>query len=74
MMSATLPLSLRCPASARVCSAGGQSFNKLRIFNMTSFSKILFLDADILALRNMDHIMENDMFTGAVTFACCNHK
>jgi len=60
---------------ARVsCLAGGQSFNKLRIFNMTSFSKILFLDADILALRNMDHIMENDMFTGAVTFACCNHK
>jgi hypothetical protein len=50
----------------------GMSFNKLRIFGMTEFRKILFIDADVLILRNIDHIMLEPDFTGAFTTECCN--
>ena len=48
------------------------SFNKLRIFNMTEYRKILFIDADVLILRNVDHIMHEPDFTAAFTTECCN--
>lgn len=50
----------------------GMSFNKLRIFKMTEFRKILFIDADVLVLRNVDHIMLEPDFTAAFTTECCN--
>jgi len=50
----------------------GMSFNKLRIFNMTQFRKILFIDADVMILRNIDHIMLEPDFTAAFTVECCN--
>ena len=50
----------------------GMSFNKLRIFSYTEFRKILFIDADVLILRNIDHIMLEPDFTGAFTTECCN--
>jgi hypothetical protein len=50
----------------------GMSFNKLRIFNMTEYKKILFIDADVLVLRNIDHVMLEPDFTAAFTTECCN--
>jgi hypothetical protein len=51
----------------------GMSFNKLRIFNMTEFRKILFIDADVMVLRNVDHVMLEPDFTAAFTTECCNN-
>ena len=50
----------------------GMSFNKMRIFDMVEFRKILFIDADVLLLKNIDHIMLEPDFTAAFTTECCN--
>jgi len=50
----------------------GMSFNKLRIFDMIEFKKILFIDADVLVMKNIDHIMLEPDFTAAFTTECCN--
>ena len=50
----------------------GMSFNKLRIFDMVEFRKILFIDADVLLLKNIDHIVLEPDFTAAFTTECCN--
>ena len=50
----------------------GMSFNKLRIFSYTEFRKILFIDADVLILRNIDWVMLEPDFTAAFTTECCN--
>ena len=44
----------------------GMSLNKMQIFNMTQFKKIIFLDADTLIFKNIDHLFgpEYPMFTG----------
>ncbi|KAL0240807.1 hypothetical protein GEMRC1_006043 [Eukaryota sp. GEM-RC1] len=47
----------RCPesfTSSRYCSAG--LFSKLYVWNMTNYSSILFLDADIVLTQNVDEL------------------
>jgi alpha-N-acetylglucosamine transferase len=61
------PTPTRLPLPACPCS-----FNKLRVFNMTAYHKLLWMDADTLALKNIDHLMREPMFTGAFTVDCCN--
>ena len=41
---------------------------------MTQFRKIVFMDADTIVFRNLDHLFgpEYPMFTAALTYACCN--
>jgi hypothetical protein len=41
---------------------------------MTQYKKIVFMDADTLVFRNIDHLFgpEYPMFTAAFTTACCN--
>lgn len=34
------------------------SFDKLKIFGLTEFEKIVFLDSDMLVLQNIDHLFE----------------
>jgi alpha-N-acetylglucosamine transferase len=50
----------------------GMSFNKLRIFRMTEFKKIMFIDADVAIFQNIDWIMHEPDFTAAFTTECCN--
>ena len=50
----------------------GMSFNKLRIFDMVEFKKILFVDADVMVMRNIDWVMLEPDFTAAFTTECCN--
>jgi alpha-N-acetylglucosamine transferase len=50
----------------------GMSFNKLRIFGYTEYRKILFIDADVMVLRNIDHVLLEPGFTAAFTTECCN--
>lgn len=50
------------------------SLNKLQIFNMTHFKKLIFMDSDTIAFKNLDHLFgpEYPMFTAAMTYSCCN--
>ena len=45
----------------------GLSLNKMQIFNMTQYRKIVFMDADTIVFKNLDHLFgpEYPMFTGA---------
>lgn len=50
----------------------GMAFQKLHVFNMTQFRKLLWVDADAMVLRNIDHLLREPTFTAAYTHACCN--
>ena len=39
---------------------------KLKIFGMTQFDKLIFLDADIMVLKNLDHLFEYPHMTSAL--------
>lgn len=41
---------------------------------MTQYRKLLWMDADTLALKNIDHLLKEPMFTAAFTFDCCNQN
>lgn len=40
--------------------------SKFEIFNMTDYDKLLFLDADIMILKNLDHLFEYPHMTSAL--------
>ena len=50
----------------------GMAFNKLTIFGMTEFRKLLWLDSDTLMLRNVDYLLVQPSFTAAFTNDCNN--
>ena len=50
----------------------GMAFNKLLVFNMTQFRKVLWLDSDAFVVRNIDHLVREPMLTGAFVTACCH--
>ncbi len=50
----------------------GYALNKLAIFNMTEFDRVVFVDADSLVLRNIDHLASATPFAASSTFVCCN--
>jgi len=41
------------------------NFSKLRLWELEQFNKVVFLDADALVIRNIDHLFELDEFTAA---------
>jgi hypothetical protein len=50
----------------------GMSLNKLRVFNLTQFRKVIFMDSDTLVLKNIDHLMREPYFSAPATFSCHN--
>lgn len=50
----------------------GMAFNKLRVFGMTQYRSLLWLDADTVMLRNVDHLVVQPEFTAAFTNDCNN--
>lgn len=50
----------------------GMAFNKLTIFGMTEFRRLLWLDSDTIMLRNVDHLLVQPSFTAAFTNDCNN--
>lgn len=42
------------------------TFTKFKIFSFTEFDKIIFLDADIMVLKNIDHLFEKPHLTAAL--------
>lgn len=51
------------PALAKTWS---YCLSKFEIFNMTEYDKVLFLDADIMILKNLDHIFQYPHMTSAL--------
>lgn len=43
----------------------GPTFTKLQLWTMTDLSKVVFLDADMLVLQNIDDLFERDEFSAA---------
>jgi hypothetical protein len=54
--------------------AWGMALNKLKVFSKLEYRKVLWSDADILVLNNIDHLMMRPDFSGAFTNDCCNRK
>jgi len=40
--------------------------------NYTEFASVVFIDADQLVLRNIDHLAAEPGFTSSYTLTCCN--
>lgn len=41
-------------------------WTQFRVFNLTQFDKIVFLDADVMVLQNLDHLFEKPHMTAAL--------
>jgi len=70
-----LPASEHTKKIAGGLQAGwGMAFNKLRVFGMTEHRRVLWMDADTLVLRNVDHLLAQPEFTAAFTNDCNNNN
>lgn len=49
----------------------GLAISKLRLFSLP-YDKLLWLDSDVFALHNLDHLLFYPEFTAAFTNDCCN--
>lgn len=54
----------------------GMSLQRMVIFNMTQYAKIVWSDADTLVLKNMDHLFgpEYPTLSSSFTHGCCNRN
>lgn len=48
------------------------AFNKLVVFNLTEFRKLLWMDSDTLVLKNIDHLLREPSFSATALPACCH--
>eukprot|EP01095_Lingulamoeba_sp_RSL-Kostka_P016272 TRINITY_DN790_c0_g2_i1.p1 TRINITY_DN790_c0_g2~~TRINITY_DN790_c0_g2_i1.p1 ORF type:complete len:424 (-),score=87.22 TRINITY_DN790_c0_g2_i1:463-1656(-) len=47
------------------------AFNKLLVWNQTQFDKFLFLDADVIPVNNLDHLLNEPELTAPWNFCHC---
>ena len=47
-------------------SSWNYTFDKIRIWGLTQFEKIIFVDSDIIIVRNIDHLFEREAFTASL--------
>lgn len=52
--------------NARFSGIWRNCFTKIKIFNLTQFEKIVFLDCDILILKNIDNLFNKPHMTAAI--------
>ena len=48
------------------------AFNKLHVFNLTRFRKLVWIDADDFFVANVDHLLGAPPLTGSMVTACIN--
>ena len=54
-----LPASIEIPLNYKENSGHwGNTFDKLHLFGLTNFSKLVYLDSDMIVLSNLDHLFE----------------
>lgn len=51
-----------------------QAFSKLRVWSLIEYEKVLFLDADVMVLKNLDHLFQEPEFTAALSWNCGNAR
>ena len=51
----------------------GMALNKLRVFHLTQYRKVLWMDGDTLVLKNVDHLFAAPMLTAAMTYGERGH-
>lgn len=66
----TTPFTEGIPGGAG--SFWGMALNKLQVFGLTKYRKIVWLDSDDFVVRNIDHLAAAPMLTGSLVTACCN--
>ena len=54
--------------------AWGMALNKLHVFGLTQFRRVLWSDSDVLVLNNVDHLLLELDFTAAFTNDCGNRN
>jgi hypothetical protein len=54
--------------------AWGMALNKLHVFGLTQFKKIVWFDSDTLIFNNIDHLVLKQDFTAAFTNDCGNRN
>lgn len=72
--------SIASPYTEAVQSRWADTFTKLRVYELIQFSTVIFLDADMIVLHNIDHLFDvlsssanpND-FQLAAAMDCCDH-
>ncbi len=64
-----LPAALPCPTPPTPLR---RSFNKLRVFSLTQFRKVVWLDGDDYFVQNVDHLLALPAMSGSVVTACCH--
>ena len=52
--------------NARLAAIWKDCWTKFRIFDQTQFDKIVFLDADIMVLKNLDHLFDKPHMTSCL--------
>ena len=50
----------------RMAAIWKDNWTKLQIFKLTQFDKIVFLDADLMILKNLDHLFEKPHMSAAI--------
>lgn len=75
--------SIASPYSDTVQSRWADTFTKLRVFELVQFSTVIFLDADMIVLHNIDHLFDvlvsnrdesgQEVKTLAAAMDCCDH-
>ncbi len=62
------PIANPRPDEELLFSRFGLSFTKLRVFDMTEFDRLVFLDADTIVMRNVDDLFERRGIAAAPDF------
>ena len=50
----------------------GMALNKLKVFGLTRFRKVVWMDSDDYVVRNVDHLLAMPPLTGSLVTACCH--
>jgi hypothetical protein len=50
----------------------GMALNKLHVFNLTQYKKLIWMDGDTMLFKNVDHLFKEPAGTMSFTYACCN--
>lgn len=58
-----------CPSCRTFWSV---AFNKMLVFSFAEFRKVVWMDSDSFALKNLDHLMHLPAFSATALPACCH--
>ena len=60
------------PHPGRLLCPPSQALNKLKVFGLTRFRKVIWMDSDDYVVRNIDHLVMMPPLTGSLVTACCH--